>query len=396
MIDHFTFSLSLSNLGLLLFCLSVLTISLRGIFGLPFGFLIAALKLMTPIVYFTFFFDGTFTALDDWNYLEKSKEIHEKYGFSVLYDFSLAPHLMGHVGSLHYLNYAFQSVLVGVWGSYYYVPVFVNVSLTGVATLYLFKILILAGLGRNTSRLIALYFTLHISLIAWSSFMNLRDVVILTLTVVLFYCTRSLDQEAKLKFIIGIVVFGILMLFVRSYIPFIVLGLEACFFIFSRKLSVHKRIVIIFVTCIFAIYWGERVVLSGLRHLQLGPELLPGIAKFILTPAPWQVAENYKFLVFDAIQHWVMFPFMLVGAFFMFKNYPTLRPVFMYALVLVLLYSAVPGQNGPRYRLQFLFVVAPCQLYGLWVVFNSLRTAALTIRWRKQNTSRNRGAILYD
>jgi hypothetical protein len=359
---------------------------LRPAIGLVSALICTFVKLIFPIIYFFFFFDGTFTALDDWNYLTKGFDLYDQYGFAASYDISLVPEIISYVGSFHYLNYVWNSVLLGIWGEHYYVPVFLNVVFTSMTTLYLFKLLNLSGFSVKMSRLMALYFCLHLSVISWSSFMNLRDPLVLLLTVLMFYLIRTLSIQLSSLVLISLLFVVTALLFTRSYIPFIVLVAEGCFMFFSSRISGIFKATIILETIFLFYFFGLRVFLSGLEHLHLGLSLVAGMFKFLITPVPWQISDSYNFLILDAIQHWALFPFMLLGALCGFMNQPKLRPLFVYAAFLILLYASVPAQTGVRYRFQLIFIIAPCQLYGLYIFFMSLRRFCSNHRMIKLNT----------
>ena len=277
-------------------------------------------------------------------------------------------------------------MLFGLWGNGYYVPVFFNVVFTALATLYLFKLLNLSGFRVKISRIMALYFCIHLSVIAWSSFMNVRDSLVLLLTVLMFYFIRALSAEFKLRFIFAIFFVVILFIFVRSYIPFLILAIEGSFILFSFRYSRKLRILILVFGCFLWYFYGSRIVLSGLPHVRFDLSVPSNLLKMLVTPAPWQVSSKYGFLILDALQHWVLFPFMLLGALYGFMKHPNLRSLFIYAALLILLYAVVPGQTGVRYRFQLIFIIAPCQLYGLYIFFMSLRRFCSNHRMIKLST----------
>jgi hypothetical protein len=177
-----------------------------------------------------------------------------------------------------------------------------------------------------------------------------------------------------------------LFIFVRYYIPFLILAVEGCFILSTSRYSWKLRCLILVGASALSYFWGFRVVLSGLTHLKFDLSLPANLLKFLLTPAPWQVSPNYEFLILDAIQQWALFPFMLLGALYGFMNQPKLRPLFVYAAFLILLYAAVPAQTGVRYRFQLIFIIAPCQLYGLHIFFMSLRRFCSNRRMIKLST----------
>ena len=380
------FDFTYSSFSLIIICYLLSFFFLRPAIGLVSALTCTFVKLIVPIIYFFFFFDGTFTALDDWNYLTKGFDLYDQYGFAASYDISLVPKIISYVGTFHYLNYVWNSVLLGIWGEHYYVPVFFNVVFTSMTTLYLFKLLNLSGFSVKMSRLMALYFCLHLSVISWSSFMNLRDPLVLLLTVLMFYLIRILSVEFTPRLLFMLFVVVTLFVFVRSYIPFLILAVEGCFILSTSRYSLKLRCLILVGASALSYFWGFRVVLSGLTHLKFDLSLPANLLKFLLTPAPWQVSPNYEFLILDAIQHWALFPFMLLGALYGFMNQPKLRPLFVYAAFLILLYAAVPAQTGVRYRFQLIFIIAPCQLYGLHIFFMSLRRFCSNRRMIKLST----------
>jgi hypothetical protein len=97
-----------------------------------------------------------------------------------------------------------------------------------------------------------------------------------------------------------------------------------------------------------------------------------GFTYLMLAPFPWQ-ATNLRQLITipEVLFWWAMFPFLIMGLWFTFKN--RLRnafPVLIFSLLLTIAYSIFQGNVGTAYRQRtqiqvflFIFIAVGWQLY---------------------------------
>src|SRR5439155_4300349 len=169
--------------GLLCACLA------RRIIGLPTALLAAGLKVSVPLTYFAWSYDGSWNILDDLSYLEWGMHVLD-YGFDPLTVFfypegRLA--LFNVSGGPHIIYPWWNMLAIWLFGEHYFSPVLLNVGLTFLAGYFLDRIVHLIGFEKSYRQAFFLFFLFHWDIIAWSSFLNLKDTLVMTLTVLNFW-----------------------------------------------------------------------------------------------------------------------------------------------------------------------------------------------------------------
>lgn len=168
-------------------------------FSLGTAFVISLIKVLIPLLYFAFFFDGTWTFLDDISYQSQGTTMLER-GYnpaSALLTSDGLSNLFSLSGGFHIL-YGWWNVLAQyLFGPHYYAPIFLNVALTFVSAYFLFRIVILCDFKRRYAQGFIIFFLFHWDVLVWSSLVNLKEILVLALTVICFYSFLKILKTKK-------------------------------------------------------------------------------------------------------------------------------------------------------------------------------------------------------
>lgn len=236
--------------------------------------------------------------------------------------------------------------------------------------------------GKGPARLTALLTTFFPSLLLWS-ILNLRDPVVLFLTVALFLAvTRLRSKPSGLAFFGVTLALSLLVLF-RDYMAVMTgLSLLGATFI-SRGRSIPVNLVfgaVLFGMAVLAYEqlglgarWAESASFEAIaqqrQYMALGgtafrPDVdistpmrglqyLPaGIAFFLLSPFPWQVGSTLSLMTLPEQVVWYgLLPAVAVGAAYVVRHrYHVFSPVLVFMALTTSLYALVHGNAGTAYR----------------------------------------------
>jgi hypothetical protein len=159
--------------------ISIFLITFLAIRNFPLAIVAALIKSGSFIIYFNLYFDGTFTFLDDWTYLERGRILfHQDITI-----FNLAERWeyvkMIAQGS-HVLYYLYNCFSMNLFGDFYFSPVAINLILTGVIAAIGKKVFAShISLTAIQEKIFYFYVLLHPDILAWSTVANLKDILIL-------------------------------------------------------------------------------------------------------------------------------------------------------------------------------------------------------------------------
>jgi hypothetical protein len=336
--------------------------------GLPLAIFVATFKVGLTLVYFSYLFTGEMLMKDDQVYHEYSVQMFDRgWGpLRMITEPEGTKEISLLVGSGHFLYYWWNLLAFSLFGKYYYSPVFLNVGLTFASGMILAKLVRMAGFSRNYLRCFIVFFLLHWDLLTWSSFVNLKDMIVLFLTISSMYCIARLGQKPSLRYfvLLGFIFFLFSML--RYYLPALILVGGGAWVVFELK---DKRIYLLFPIVLIAL-----IVLVPWDSEDLGVYLQPSLSfypalRFFLMPQFWTLQADEGFLFISSIFHWALFLPLLFGATALWKKSTVLRLFLIYSLVTVAFYSMVPELQGYRHRMQLTFIIAWCQFHALWMFF---------------------------
>ncbi|MDR7921523.1 hypothetical protein RHK62_04915 [Thermosynechococcus sp. HY213] len=331
---------------------------------------LALLKAALYIIYYGFLFDGTFTFLDDWSYLQVGEALLDEQ--SSLLDLVRSEFVFALAGGDHILYYLYNTVAMDWFGRGYYAPVALNVMATGLIAWLGSRLSVSEGLcyQRYQPQLFA-FLVLHPDIVAWSTVMNGKDTLVLLLHVLLlisvaWFLRGRIWHALALGAAASLVLF-----YLRFYVPFL-FSLALLLAVGTRFInSGHKRgkfalLALLMFGVILGLigFGGFNYVLGELREKFVNP--LFGLVRFVLTPIPFNTEEAYAFLDIPAVLHWMLIPAALLGVLKLHRmGTPFSRFLLIYVALFVGLYSIYGELQGPRHRVQLDFAWAIFQFLGL-------------------------------
>lgn len=354
--------------GLIIFAASVIVafiVTQSLAFSLSSGLIKAGLFM----IYFGVFFDGTFTFLDDWSYLEGGQELIDyNVGITNLIDNWDVALRIG--GGEHFVYYLYNSFAIRLFGDGYYAPVALNILLTLLAA-YLGTYLAVSEFDFNDGikKLFFVFLLFHPDILAWSNIMNGKDVLVLMLHVLLLLSCSLFFQSRIFAAIALAIPVTSLLLFLRFYVPLLFACALVTTLLFVGRLK--NRAVFIFIGGVLvalAIGWLGSIGLEYalLRVQENFVDPFNGFLRFALTPIPFHMQEEYTFLNLSALIHWLLFPFACWGVI-VIRRMKTQFPHFflLYIMFFVGLYAVYGELQGPRHRVQLDYALAILQFIGL-------------------------------
>ena len=330
---------------------------------------LAAAKALVFVLYFSLVFDGTYTFLDDWTYLERGAELRAE-GVNLLTAFDNLPLLIAVGQGDHFIYYLYNAVAFDLFGEGYFAPVALNSMLTAPIALLATRLAVREQLvPRRLREVFFAFVLLHPDILAWSTVLNGKDILVLLLHVMLLtaFSLFFAGQWKRALLVGGPTV--VVLLFLRYYVP----ALFAAAWIISAvtRLRGRARIrMLVAAALVFAALMlqlgseGLSFALDRLREDMVNPVL--GLMRFALTPVPFNTSREYGFLDLPALFHWLMFPAALLGIWQVARMR---RPFARFLLVYVEL-------QGPRHRVQLDFAWATLQFVGIGVAVRLMRLNA--------------------
>lgn len=328
----------------------------------------ALIKTSIFFIYFAVLFDGTHTFLDDWSYLAGGKKLVDA-GVG-LFNIGENWTLLFSVGNGdHFFYYLYNAWAFYLFGESYYAPVALNVIIS----------LLIAWLGANLARkefgyhkqkrkLFFIFLALHPDILAWSSVMNGKDILVLFLQIILLWSAAQYYRNMKAKALIAMLAASSILIFLRFYIPLIFSLAFATYSLIHRKNKHWLQTIAGGALVITTTTWLEQdhleYALASLNEHFTFP--VTGLIRFVLTPIPFNTEIAYSFLDIPACIHWLLFPFSLVGLLHVINfRTPFSRFFLIYLFILLGLYSSFDALQGPRHRVQIDYALAVFQFSGV-------------------------------
>ncbi|MFE8073384.1 hypothetical protein QQM79_20185 [Marinobacteraceae bacterium S3BR75-40.1] len=332
------------------------------------SFFVAFAKSAIFTLYFALFFDGTFTFLDDWGYFERGGVLLSD-GVSLVNFGAHLPELFSLAGGKHFMYYLYNADSFRVFGQAYYAPVAANIILTFVAAAFM------AAAARSgvqlSQRLAAGFFVfmaLHPDIVAWSTIMNGKDILVLTGTSVAVYAASRAEQGRYPSAVLLATLCGLVLFFTRFYVPLMLLVALFGALLLSpqgRRSPALWLLVPVGLLGVLAVF-GLQGLSSAYVRLQadfVNP--LYGVPRILLTPVPFHTTVHYTFLNLPQVFQWAMMPVLVYGIIRVWRRATmTARFVVIYFLLMILLYGMFGALQGPRHRVQIDGLLALFQFYG--------------------------------
>ncbi len=342
---------------------------------------LAAIRVSVPLIYFAAYFDGTWNVGDDFVYFAQGGELLN-CGYNPL---SVLLHSDGweYLHSLsqgHHVLYGWWNLLaMTLFGEHYYSPVFLNVVVTFVGGSLLARTARLLGFSHGYCLGLQVFWLLHWDLVAWSSLLNIKDVLVQTLTIAILFCLVSYVHRRKLRYLVGFLMVAQLFWWIRFYVPVLVLT-AVMLWMMTQWNDARKYL---FIPLGAMAYYLALPMITNVSDYWQFDELLYGIVRFSLTPMPWKVEDVYGYLWLPTMLHWLSFIPALVGGAYLWNESRPARLYLIYLACLVALYAVTEELLGPRQRFQVAFVFAWAQFHFLWKMKPDVHAAAAPAARRK-------------
>lgn len=320
-------------------------------------------------VYFGVFFDGTYTFLDDWSYLEGGLQLYENnIGIANLADNWEYALMIGRGD--HFVYYLYNAYAIRFFGEYYFAPVALNVLLS-VLIAYIGTRLAEYefGLDYFMKSGFFIFLLLHPDILSWSYIMNGKDIMVLLLQVLMLTSASYYFRIQPAKALLLAIPVSIVLLFLRFYVPLLFAAALGASLLFARKESKAwgRTVLVCAAMLILTLGWlgydNVQNALNLIRDDMVNP--LYGFIRFTLTPIPFNTGVEYAFLDWPALFHWLFFPFACWGVIVVHRQASKFSRFFLvYILTFLCLYSVYGELQGPRHRVQLDYAWAVLQFLG--------------------------------
>ena len=324
------------------------------------AFLLVAIKIAVPLAHFSLGLldTGAWRLIDDAKYVEEAANLRG----TLLAGGAATDQLFATAEGHHVGYYVWNIFAQQLFGEHYFSAVFLNVVLTCLAARGLLRLLKLVGVPNGYALAAGVFFLLHWDVIAWSSFFNMKDPFVMTLSVWLFVYAMELVKHVRLRSLLGFLSIAGLLYFFRWYVPVLASAGLGAWGLFHLRGWRRNALLLTGAAMLVVIpLHGEFP-----RELLQPAGLLDGAFKFAMTPRPWGMSEGYRFLLIPSALHWILTPLALFGAVHLWRTRPLARPMICYVIVLFCFYAMVPRLYGPRHRFQCVFVLSWLQFHGLY------------------------------
>lgn len=351
------------------------------------SYAVAIIKAGLFLLYFGFFFNGTYTFFDDWNYFNIGKTLASN-NIGILNFASNYDYVVNTVTGWNVAYYVYNSTAMQIFGIGYYAPVALNIVLTFLAAGFLMKAVRL-GLGMSDRTSVGLFVFLALSpdILAWSTIPNLKDTLVATATAAVVYAV-ALAGEHKIARAVVVALLGTAVLAItRLYVP-LMLGVA---FVITLVMSPRGRrspwlwlfAVVGLVGAMHVLGHGSLMGALKTLHSKMDNPVV-GVLRFTLTPIPFHTQPGYGFLDIPQLIYWLLLPLMAYGIWTVWRK-RTIAARFMviYFIAMLLLYGSFTLLQGPRHRVQIDGLVVVFQYYGILALLRKrfrIKDHAIAIR----------------
>jgi len=327
--------------------------------SIKLAFFISTIKASIFFIYFFYFFDGSFTFLDDVKYFTTASEYINR-GETFLNLISSPLNLIYIFGHFHFLYYLYNILSIEIFGNYYFAPVAMNVIITYFTGVIFYKLLLLLKLNHNSIVFITVLYLLHWDILAWSSIVNFKDFIVQFITISILYLLVKNDIRFSIINILLIAILVLNVTFLRFYIPYFILFAYLIFKIFIKYQYSRSNksfyllflsLFIITIGIILNLFFRSEVNLF-LNHVT---NPLIGMVRFIMTPLPFHMEEGYDFLLFSSLIDFLSLPLFLYGLYLFSRlNSKYKYLILIYFLIILFFYGSFAELQGPRHKIQIL------------------------------------------
>ncbi len=337
---------------------------IRGLFSWRVSIAIVLVRVLIPVAYFAWFYDATWNFLDDLAYEERGYHLlHTGVSpWGVFFDDELIQDLRNASGGGHILYVWWNLLAQYLLGAGYHSAVFLNIIVTFFCAVYLGKLISGWGLSERYVKGVTAFFLLHWDIVAWSSLINLKDILVMAFTIMSFYHLQRIVEKFSVWRLVVVAFFFLCLVWTRYYVPMFILAAGGLSVFLQSKGSRKYFLIPIIVVGLYYVFpaIGDEFDLMSLD------EAYYGIIRFLVTPQPWSIEESSSFLLIPSILHWIFFIPVIFTYFLAWKGIPRSRMLLVYFALMVFLYGVTTDLQGPRQRLQLVFIIAWLQYHFLY------------------------------
>lgn len=334
---------------------------------------ITALKAGLFLVYFGWLFNGTYTFLDDWRYLDIGEQLAAN-GIGLMNIISHYKYIVSTVAGENIAYYVYNATAVDLFGAGYYAPVTLNIVLTFLEAGLLMKAA-RDGLGMSRRAAIGLFAFVALSpdILVWSTIPNFKDTLVATGTAAAVCAVAMVDKHRIGRAALLAVAAAFVLAITRLYVP---LMLGVAFGITLFMSSRGRRNPWLWLLATVALFVVVRHIghgsLAGAAHTLRSQMDNPvkGVVRFLVTPIPFHTAPGYDFMDIPQMIYWALMPLMFYGVLCVWRKATiSSRFIVIYFILMVLLYGSFTTLQGARHRVQIDGLVMIFQFYGLLALF---------------------------
>lgn len=337
------------------------------------GYWITALKAGFFLLYFGFFFDGTYTFDDDLRYLDIGEQLAAN-GIGLMNIISHYKYIVSTVTGENIAYYVYNATAVDLFGAGYYAPVAINVVLTFLEAGLLMKAA-RAGLGMGRRAAIGLFAFVALcpAIMVWSTIPNFKDTLVATGTAAAVYAVALVDQHRIVRAALLAIAAAFVLAITRLYVP-LMLGVAFGVTLFlSPRGRRNPWLWLLAAVALFVVvrHIGHGSILDAVRELRAKMDNpVKGVMRFLVTPIPFHTAPGYDFMNIPQLIYWALLPLMFYGIRNVWRKATvSSRFIVIYFILMVLLYGSFTTLQGARHRVQIDGLIVIFQFYGILALF---------------------------
>ena len=348
---------------------------------LRFKYVIAVsfIKSLIPLIYVTLFFDPVWSPSDTSDVVKFFNAAYNLKG-EIRHNFEAN----GYLGVLDMLNtwtfitYFWFLTSLYIFGEVYWAPLFFSVIFSFLSMRVLYFLLVINDFKKNYSKSFVIFYGLHPYVIAWTSFVPLRESLVAFLLLCLFYMVFGiLNNKIRLSFFsLGFLSLILFVVYdVRYNLTYIALvSLVLYLILYGRGINFIGMRTSYFKSALgvlLIIFLMMGIVLSlpsdVLEHVKFSSKIPFYAVKWFLGPIT--LSPEYTFLYLGVFFHIVLFLPSLIAGYSLWKQ----SFLFKFLIVNLLCASLVYGAAGfgIRHRFQFEFILILMQFHLFYMLFKN-------------------------
>lgn len=342
------------------------------VIGVGWALVIVAIKTLLPVAYFMGYLGEPWVLLDDLTYEAHAYRLLQS-GMSpidLLIDGDARDQLQMMAGGGHFLYLWWNLLAISIFGDHYFAPVLMNVGVSYLAARFFYR-LIRYDLGDQTEHCKFLFalFLIHPEILTWTSFLNLKDTLVVTLILALMCSLLTILRGKRLKGALLSLALIYVFSAIRFYLPALLIA--AFLALVMVRMSGWKRILILppLLTLLYLLLPSD----ASLLELVKGDMFLQGVVRYLLTPRPWSLEDEYSFLLVSSLVHWIMLLPAVLMIPRLWRGGDAGKLSLLFLAVVSAFFAIVPELQGPRHRFQIYFVFIWLQGAALLFTRNALK-----------------------